>query len=226
MVIEIFRTLIIYFLLFIAMRLMGKRQLGEMELSEFIIAALIADLAAHPLQDIGIPLINGIVPVLVLFCCEVIISGVSMKSVRLRSLLFGRPSILIMRGVINQSELKRNRFTLDELTQELRSKNILDISTVEYAILETDGTLTVIQFPEKLPVTAGQMNIPVTDGGYPILVINDGRILSANLKHAGHDERWLNGELKKRGVSAASDVFIMSVDSAGNIYYAEKELNK
>ena len=124
------------------MRLLGKRQLGEMELSEFVLAALIADLAAHPLQDIGIPLINGLVPILTLFCCEVLISGATLKSVRLRSLFFGKPSVLILRGKVIQRELNKNRFSLDELMQELRNQGVLDISKIEYGILETDGRLT------------------------------------------------------------------------------------
>ena len=139
MAIVLVRTLVIYFALLITMRLLGKRQLGEMELSEFVLAALIADLAAHPLQDIGIPLINGLVPILTLFCCEVLISGATLKSVHLRSLFFGRPSVLILRGKVIQRELRKNRFSLDELMQELRNQGVLDISKIEYGILETDG---------------------------------------------------------------------------------------
>ena len=134
MAIVLTRTIIVYFTLLVAMRLMGKRQLGEMELSEFVVAALIADLAAHPLQDIGIPLINGIVPVLTLFCCEMLISGFSMKSIRFRSLLFGRPSLLIQEGKILQNEMHSNRFTPEELMQELRNQGIYDISRVQYAV--------------------------------------------------------------------------------------------
>ena len=144
MAIVLVRTLVIYFALLITMRLLGKRQLGEMELSEFVLAALIADLAAHPLQDIGIPLINGLVPILTLFCCEVLISGATLKSVRLRSLFFGRPSVLILRGKVIQRELRKNRFSLDELMQELRNQGVLDISKIEYGILETDGRLNVL----------------------------------------------------------------------------------
>lgn len=133
------------------MRLLGKRQLGEMELSEFVLAALIADLAAHPLQDIGIPLINGLVPILTLFCCEVLIAGATLKSVHLRSLFFGKPSVLILRGKVIQRELNKNRFSLDELMQELRNQGALDISKIEYGILETDGRLNVILYASEPP---------------------------------------------------------------------------
>ena len=131
------------------MRLLGKRQLGEMELSEFVVAALVADLASHPLQDLGIPMINGIVPVLTLFCCEVFISWAAMKSIRLRALLFGKPGVLIKDGQIMQQEMEKNRFTADELMQELRNQGCMDISKIKYAILETTGKISVIKNPEK-----------------------------------------------------------------------------
>lgn len=162
MAIVLVRTLVIYFALLITMRLLGKRQLGEMELSEFVLAALIADLAAHPLQDIGIPLINGLVPILTLFCCEVLIAGATLKSVRLRSLFFGRPSVLILRGKVIQRELRKNRFSLDELMQELRNQGVLDISKIEYGILETDGRLNVILYASESPVTPAMLNIELS----------------------------------------------------------------
>ena len=158
------------------MRLLGKRQLGEMELSEFILAALIADLASLPLQDLGIPMINGLVPIMVLFCCELLIAGLSMKNVRLRAFFSGKPSLLIVRGKICQGEMHRNRFTPDELMQELRNQGILDISSVEYAVLETDGKLNVVPFAAQRPATAEQLGINVPDESYPFIVINNGSV--------------------------------------------------
>jgi uncharacterized membrane protein YcaP (DUF421 family) len=135
-----------------SMRLMGKRQLGELELPELVVAVLIADLASHPLQDIGIPLINGLLPIIILFCCETLLSGVAMKHVKLRNLLFGKPCFLIEKGKINQAEMRKNRFTLDELTEELRSGGITDISLVEYAVLETNGQLNSLLFRPNGPL--------------------------------------------------------------------------
>lgn len=224
MAIVIVRTLITYFTLLIVMRLLGKRQLGEMELSEFIVAALIADMAAHPLQDIGIPMINGLIPILTLFCCEVMLAGLSMKSIKIRSVLFGKPSMLIVRGKINQSEMRANRFTVDELMQELRNRSISDISKIEYAILETDGQLNVIPFPAEKPPTASQLGINVGDGGYPTIVINEGRILSNNLKQLGLDDNWLKKELKTNGYGEAESVYLMTVNQAGESYISGKEL--
>jgi len=223
MAIVIIRTGIIYFALLLAMRLMGKRQLGEMELSEFVVASLIADLASHPLQDVGIPMTNGLVPIFTLFCFEILIAGLSMKSIRLRTVLFGRPSVLISRGVIDQREMHANRFTVDELMQELRKQGLFDISQVEYAILETDGRLNVFPFPAALPATASQLGVAVDDGGCPQIVISEGRIIEKNLRSLGHDSTWLQKELKGKNKGEAKDIYLMTVNRKDQSYIAEKE---
>ena len=223
MAIVLSRTLIIYLTLLITMRVLGKRQLGEMELSEFVLASLIADLAAHPLQDIGIPLINGLVPVLTLFCCEVFIAALSMKSIRLRAFLFGTPSMLIQQGKILQNQLHANRFTLDELVQALRSQGIYDISRVQYAVLETDGTLSVMPFPAERPATAAMLKLETEEEAYPSIVINNGKILENNLKWLGFDLNWLNKELKAQGHKNPKDIYLMTADKLGRTYIAKKE---
>ena len=223
MAIVLVRTLIIYFSLLLTLRLLGKRQLGEMELSEFVVAALIADLAAHPLQDMGIPLLNGLLPILVLFCCEVLIAGLSLKSIRLRSLIFGKPSLLIVKGKILQQEMLRNRFTLDELMQELRAQGVSDLNSVAYGILETNGKLSLLLSPADSPVTAGQLQVQTQDTGYPSIVISDGRVLEANLRHLGYDRLWLNKQLKAHGLSSPGQVFLMTASDTGAVYCAAKE---
>lgn len=205
------------------MRLLGKRQLGEMELSELVVAVLVADIAVNPLQDTDMPLIYGLVPLLVLFCCEIIISGITLKSIRLRQILYGKPSILIEKGQIAQNEMRKNRFTLDELTQELRNQGILDISSVEYAILETNGQLNIVLYPAEQPVTAKQLNLDLEDDGYFSIIISDGRVLSNNLAQMGYDMHWLERELKQRHAAAPEDVYLMMVNSTGSIYYTAKE---
>lgn len=221
-----FRTLIIYVSLIFAMRLMGKRQLGEIELSELVITVLISDIAAHPLQDIGIPLMNGVLPIVILLCCELIISGVIVKSSRAKELICGKPSFIIVNGVIDQKEMKKNRLTPDELAEELRGQSVLDISQIKYAILETDGRLNVILFPSERPVTAGQMQVKTDDTGYPVIIINNGRVISKNLRLCGKDERWLQKELSARKVSDPKDVFLMTVNNCGQIYFAKSEGKK
>lgn len=214
------RTLILYFAILISMRLTGKRQLGEMEISEFIVAALVADLAASPLQDIGIPLLNGLVPIAVLFCLEIIIAGISMKSVKLRKLFFGKPSTIIENGQICIEEMQKNRFTLDELMQELRSQSITDISTVNRAILETSGQLNIVLNSEEQPITPKAMGIAVEESGYPHILINNGRIMSDNLRLLGRDENWLKKQLN--GESADS-IYLFTLTETGTIYCQRKE---
>ncbi len=223
MAIVITRTFIVYFALLLTMRLMGKRQLGEMELSEFVVAALIADLAAHPLQDMGIPLLNGLVPIAVLFCCEVLIAGLSLRSIRLRELLFGKPSLLIVKGEIDQAQMRRNRFTLDELMQELRSQGVTDIRMIEYAVLETDGKLSLLLSPAASPVTASQLDLPQGNAGYPHIVISDGRVLEANLRHLGLDAAWLDNTLREQGYASPAEVYLMTVDEGKAFFLARKE---
>ena len=223
MAIVLIRTIIIYLTLLLAMRLLGKRQLGEMELSEFVLASLIADLAAHPLQDIGIPMLNGLVPVLTLFCCELIIAGLGMKSIKLRSLLFGRPSLLISDGQILQREMQANRFTAEELMQELRKQGCYDISQVQYAILETDGSLNVMPKAGDKPITARMLGIECSEDEYPSIVINKGRILDNNLNWLGFDRRWLKKELQKAGHDGPDTIYLMIADKNGRIYISKKE---
>ncbi len=222
MAIIVIRTLIIYFLLLATMRLLGKRQLGEMELSEFILAALSADLAANPLQDLGVPMINGIVPILVLFCAEIIITGISVRNMKLRSLLFGRPSLLISKGKIDHREMDKNRISPDELMQELRNQSILDIAQVEYAVLENNGRLNVFPYARHSPPTCLQMGIEPRDAGYISIVVSDGRILSDNLRLMGLDENWLNKQLAGNKITDIKDVFLMTVDETGSVYLSTR----
>ena len=174
-------------------------------------------------EDIGMPLIYGLAPLLVLFCCEILVSGLALKSLRLRRLLYGLPSMIIEKGKIAQREMQKNRFTPDELAQELRIQGIMDISSVEYAILETNGQLNIILYPAEQPVTAKQMQVDVPDGGFFSIVISDGRVLTDNLTRLGLDRRWLEKELRRRGADGPKRVYLMMVNDDGEIYYAAKE---
>ena len=220
MAIIIARTLIIYTTLIFSMRILGKRQMGELEISELVVAVVIADIAVVPLQDIGIPLINGIIPVIVLLCCEIIITGIAAKNLRFRLLLFGKPSVLIENGIINQKEMKQNRFTIDELYEELRQQSITDITKVEKAILETNGVLNVILLPEE------QLGIRCPAECCPIILINEGRILEENLRKSGKDLKWLNRYLRNNHIHSASDVYLLSCDKNGKFYLSLREEHK
>ena len=226
MTIVFLRTIIIYFVLLGCMRIMGKRQLGELELSELVVSVLVADLASLPLQDIGIPLMNGLVSILTLFCLELIFSGVVLRFGRLRSVLFGKPCFLVENGVIKQKEMRRNRYTVDELTEQLRRQGILNLRSVEFAVLETDGTLNVMLVPEERPATAGQLACASPSAGYPYILISDGRIITGNLSKCGRDEAWLRNECLRRGAEDPKMVFLLTCTADGTVYFAMKETSR
>ncbi len=221
MLIAITRTAFLYLTVIAAIRLMGKRQIGELEPSELVVAIMISELAAVPMQEAGVPLVAGIVPILTLIGLEIIMSGALLKSVRLRRLVCGVPSILVDKGVILQNELKKNRLTVDELIEELRLQDVLDISTVQYAILETNGKLSVVLYAAERPATAGQNAPP--DSGLPVILINDGRTLTDNLLLRGLNEGWIERQLRERGVTRVEDVFLLMVDERSQIYFLPKD---
>jgi len=223
LIIIFLRTIIVFIALFVSMRVMGKRQLGELEPSELVIAVLISNMAAIPLQDIGIPIMNGLIPVLTLLCMEFLISSVTMKNVKLRKLICGLPSIVIENGRIIQAEMRKNRLTVDELLEELRSNGYMDMSKIKYAILEASGKLSVILFAEEKPATHSALNLKVEDFEMPKIIISDGRLLRNNLILSGLDEAWLHEELRKRNVKSVKDVFILTVDNGKRTYFTAKE---
>ena len=223
MITAVIRTVILYLLIIVGIRLMGKRQIGQLEPSELVLSLLIADLAAVPMQDFGIPLLMGIIPILTLLCLSTIPSVLTVKSIRFRALLCSRPSIVVQDGQILIKEMVKNRFTVDELMEELRVAGITDLSSVKYAVLETTGRISVLPKAEEKPVTVKDMKLPAQDNGLPVILISDGRILSQNLKIRNLTEAWLKKQLRQRDVQDIRHVFLMTVDEKGHIYLAEKE---
>lgn len=222
MVIAFVRTVILYLLIIFGIRLMGKRQVGELEPSELVLSLIIADLAAVPMQDFGIPLLTGIIPIATLLSITTILSVLTMKSVKFRAIMCGRPSIIVENGQLRQSEMAKNRFTVDELMEDLRMNGINDIASVKYAILETNGRLSILPYAGLLPVTAQQMNVAAEDLGLPLVVVSDGHLLSQNLQTRGLNEIWLKSCLKEHGLSNVEDVFLLTVDEKNNVYCAAK----
>ncbi len=217
------RTLLFYVLLLVAMRLLGKRQLGDLELSELVVTVLIADIAVSPIVNNDVPVRNALSQLAVLFSCEWLLSYLSMKSLRLRTLLFGRPSVLMEHGRICQKEMRKNRFTVDELLQELRLQGVLDLATVDYAILETSGELNVILSADQQPVTPSQLGIPADDGGWYTVLISDGRVLEKNLTASGRNDQWLKKTLSTYGCRSPKDCFLLLMNDAGETYFSPKE---
>lgn len=226
MVIAFTRTVILYLLIIAGIRLMGKRQVGELEPSELVLSLIIADLAAVPMQDFGIPLLTGIIPIVTLLSITTILSVITMKSVRFRELMCGRPSIIVENGRLRQQEMTKNRFTVDELMEDLRLQGICDLSTVKYAILETNGQLSILPYANQRPATAQELNVAPQEPGLPLVIINDGRLLTHNLQARGLNEGWLDKRLKEHGVGLVSDVFLLTVDEQNNVYFASKAVSK
>ena len=210
MIISYIRTLILYLVLILSIRMMGKRQIGEMEASEFVVTMLVANLAAIPMQDAGIPLYSGLMPILIVMSSELVLSGLILHSVVVRRLLCGKPVILIQEGKILQDNLRKTRVSLDELTGHLREKDVLDISTVQYAILETDGNLSVFPYPQK-----GRNELPIT-------IIEDGYFSRDNLQKSGKDEAWLSRTLQERDADI-HNTLLLTVDTAGKVVWIKKE---
>lgn len=224
MILSYLRTLILYLILIFSVRLMGKRQIGQMEASEFVVTMLVANLAAIPMQDAGIPLYSGLVPILTVLGMELVLSGLILRSVFLRRLFCGKPVILIDNGKIISDNLRNTRVTLDELMGHLREKDVLDIQTVQYAILETNGNLSVFPYPKHLPATAKDAGIQAAKQYLPLPIIEDGYLFRKNLEQAGKDEAWLKGVLSQRGAEV-SDTLLLTIDPSGQITWLGKELS-
>lgn len=216
------RTVILYIFVVAAVRFMGKRQIGELQPSELVVAILISELAAIPMQETGIPLVSGIIPILTLIACEIILSAITLKSMRFRHVITGRPSVLIRNGQIDQQEMRRLRFTLDDLMEEIRLAGYMGVDEIAFAVLETNGKLSVFPTCQQKPVTAGMMNLNCPDGGLPVTLICDGLLSLPSLAIAGRDMNWLQNTLSAQSL-APENVFLMTVDSLGKAIIIKKE---
>lgn len=222
MFVVLIRTVVLYLLIIVGIRLLGKRQVGELEPSELTLALIIADLASVPMQDNGIPLLSGLIPIIVLLAVATILSVLSAKSIRFRALLCGRPSVVIQDGLVLEGELRKNRLTVDELMEELRNQGHTDFQSIKFAILETNGQLSVLPYAGQKPPTAAQLGLTPQEPGMPVILISDGRLLDQNLKSRGYERKWLDKQLAARGLSSPEQVFLLTVDQLGGIYCVAK----
>ena len=218
-----YRTVLFYFLLLVVMRLLGKRQLGQMEPSEFVVTMMIANLATIPMEDDGIALFSGLVPICVILGTELVLSFLNLKSSKIRKLLCGKPVILIENGNILQQNLRKTRISLDELTGHLREKDVLDIRSVQYAILETNGNLSVFPYPKEQPASARDAGIKVRQQFLPITIVSDGELMEQNLAIAKKDRQWLDRVLEEKHASL-QDTWLLTVDGANHVTFFRKEL--
>ena len=222
MLINFFRAILLYIIVLIVMRLMGKREIGQLQPFELAISIMIADLASIPMSDTGIPLSNGIIPILGLLVMHLIISLINLKSIKAREIICGKPKILIYRGRIDEKALIKERFTINELQERLRNQNIVNIGDVEYAILETSGQVTVIEKPNKRKCIPEDFGIMPEYEGIPYDLVIDGKVLSKNLKAIGKNYAWLKKEVNKFHINP-EDALIVTLDGKGQIFCQSKE---
>ncbi|MDR1693217.1 MAG: DUF421 domain-containing protein [Oscillospiraceae bacterium] len=216
-------TAILYLIVVIAMRLLGKRHIGDMQPSEFAVTILLSEMATIPLQDPEQPLLNGIIPILVLLAFELSLSFGFIKNRRLWRLFEGKETILVRAGTVDERALRRNRVTLNELFEMLRLQGFTDLSQLKYAIFETNGQLSVIPYEAHKPATPADLSVPVDEPGLPQILISDGRVMPRKLDKAGLTDAWLQAELTSRGFKSASEVFVLTRDECGRVYCVAKQ---
>lgn len=222
MTISLIRTLLLYAVILAAVRLMGKRQISELQTSELVVTLLISDIAAIPMQDTGQPLLSGLLPIAILVFCEIVTSVLMLKSPLARRLICGRPIVVIDDGKILQSELRRLRMTTEELCEELRQKDVFRLEDVAYAIIETNGRMSVVKRPETEPPTAQLCGLIPPDGGIEAVVVSDGAVSDFSLSLIRKSRAWLDGVLRGKNV-AVEDVFLMTADVSGQSRIIKKE---
>ena len=222
MLVNLIRTIVLYLLVLLVMRLMGKREIGQLQPFELVISIMIADLASIPMSDVGVPIFNGIIPILGLLVMHLLISFFNLKSIKFRGVICGKPSILIYRGKIDEKVMKKERYTINELQERLRGKDVFNIGDVEYAILETSGEINVILKPEKRNPTLSDLNIKAQYEGIAYDLVLDGVIQYENLKKLNKDYSWLKGQVKKFGFNP-EQALVVTIDADGQIYCQQKE---
>ena len=224
MLIIVIRTLILYLVVILSLRIMGKRQIGELQPAELVVAIMISDLATIPMESVNAPLMSGVVPVLTLMLAEIILSFASLKSSAVRKVVVGSPSVVIYDGKIIEREMERMRFNLDDLLEELRLNNYTDVADVEVAVIETSGKLSIIPRTKARAVTVDDLKLRnVSPSGLPCTVIMDGRINSYELKRSGKDMAFINKMIKENGARTVRDVFVMTINAEGKQYIQLKD---
>ena len=217
------RAAVLYLLVVCIVRIKGKHQIGQLQPYELVITIMISELAAVPMQDTNIPLLNGIIPILTLLFIQITLSYLSLKSEKARRIINGGPSILIENGQIVPAELTKLRYNPNDLLDQLRLKGFPNIADVEFAILETSGKLSVIPKSQKRPVNPIDLGLPTQYEGLPVALIIDGMVKKENLRKMNLDETWLNGQIHNFGFQNANQIFLASLDTAGSLFIQARE---
>ncbi len=223
MIITIIRTVLLYASVIIAVRLMGKRQIGDMQPSELVITLIIADIASLPMEDVSRPMLSGLIPTLVLVSCEIILSVIMMKNSKFRKVVCGSPVMIIEDGKLLQDKMKSLRITVEDLCIQLRQLGVFALEDVQYCIAETNGKISVLQKPDKRNPTAEDLGIEINDSGLEVVVISDGRFLDTSIRLCNTDAKNLNKILKKNKTTV-EDVFIMTYNRSGKYNIIQKQI--
>ncbi|MBQ7886070.1 MAG: DUF421 domain-containing protein [Clostridia bacterium] len=216
------RTVILFFVTTIVLRLMGKRQLAELQPYEVVITLMISDLATQPMNDVEIPLLSGVVSILTLLLMHSLLSALSFWSIRLRAIICGRPSVLVRNGKICEDELSRLCFDLSDLMEGIRSQGLIGLQETGSVILETNGALSVFPSAENRPATRGELDLEKKYDGIPLTLILDGKVQKRTLSLCGKDEIWLNAQLEAQGIKRTKDVLVALLSTQGVLLVQEK----
>ena len=217
-----YRTVFVYLAVLLAVRIMGKREVGQLSAFDLVVAIMIAELAAMAMDSIEMPLYQGLIPIFTLVGMEMLLSFISLKSHTLRGLVDGVPSVVISNGEIVESEISRIRYNVSDLLGQLREKDVYNIADVHFAVLETSGELSVILKGDKRPLTPSDLGLPESYDGLPAPLIFDGKVHTKNLHKLNLDKDWLLRELKKKGVAEIKQVLFASLDCKGELYVSKK----
>lgn len=226
MIIILIRTIILYAFILFIIRLMGKAELAEMEPFQLVVTLIIAELAALPMEDTGVALINGITALVSLLFIQVLISYISLKSEKARLFFCGKPSVLINKGIINEKELKKLRININDLLEQLRSKNVNSLDEVEYAILETNGDLNIVSKPEARPLTPKDINKFPTIEHMSLPLIIDGTVYKESLKTLNLSENWLKEQLHHSCIDSYSEILYCYIDESNTLHLHRKSMQK
>lgn len=222
MIISVIRTLLLYLVILIAVRMMGKRQISEMQTSELVITLLMSNIATIPMQDTEQSLFSGVVPIMVLLVCEILLSYLMLKRSRIRQLVCGKPVIVINNGTLDQQAMKELRMSTEDLFEQLRQKDVFDLKEVAFAIIETNGQLSILKKPENDTVTLQDLHLPTVKRELNVTVISDGEISPSSLKLCGWTQERLQSILRQEKLSLP-DVFIMTATTGGQYHIIQKE---
>ncbi|WP_282941304.1 DUF421 domain-containing protein [Paenibacillus sp. RC67] len=216
------RTVLVYFIVLLTLRIMGKREIGKLSLFDLVISIMIAEIAVFVLEDMGKPLIEGIVPMVTLVVIQMFIAYVSLKNEKLRRIFEGRPAIVIQNGKLNRDVMRRHRYNLDDLLLQLRQNKVVDVADVEFAILEPSGKLTVVEKDPADGQPAAKQQVKIRYEGLPLPLIMDGKVQDDSLEKLGKTRFWLKSELQSKGVQDFKDVFFCTIDHKGKWFIDKK----